>query len=83
MATKTTDAQGELSVPILLDLSSRPCAVQLSDILTLQSEMSDAVRLEDYRRAAHIKGRLEELAKQDIVNEVVEVRCLAVCLSVQ
>ncbi|GAB4812968.1 hypothetical protein N2152v2_000014 [Parachlorella kessleri] len=44
----------------------------LSDILTLQSELSDAVRLEDYRQAAQIKARLEELAKQDIVGEVVE-----------
>ncbi len=55
--------------------------MQLSDILTLQSELSDAVRLEDYRQAAQIKARLEELAKQDIVGEVVEVSCLWRALS--
>ncbi len=47
--------------------------LQLQDIQTLDSELADAVRLEDYRHAAQIKARLAELEQQDVVGAVLQV----------
>lgn len=47
---------------------------QLLDIQTLYGELDDAVRREDFRRAAELKAALRDLEKQDVVGGLLQVR---------